>query len=149
MHHIMDSSIPQRALRRFHRPAARRCHIMSLPDEVLLRIFEHLSHPRYLQQVALVCHNFNVLVDEVLYQWVTLYNPSGHDAYIKALEFRPQRLRDVQTLQLLFTDRGREYSYTEGDMVKRFSCVDRMPNFKRLEITAPQDLTPLMPAMFK
>jgi len=147
----MNSTTPQRVLRRFDRPAAlRRCYILDLPDEILIRIFRNVSHPRYLQHVAHVCHHFNVLVDEILYQSVTLRNPTGHDAYIEAVKFRPQRLRDLRTLyfEFLYTKFDR-YKYEEGDMLQRYSYVGKMPNLQHLEVILPQGLCTYIQDLFK
>ena len=131
---------------------ARRDHLTSLPDELLLQIFEALGiiSRRDLCNVSRVNKRCHRLSDAVLYKSILFERPEFHLTFSESLSRRPRRGSAIFQLKLAYPSSelsqlalntpvpGSHYDPSRSDSLSRTLSI--MSNLEKLDISVPDVL---------
>ncbi|KAI5917487.1 F-box domain-containing protein [Camillea tinctor] len=134
--------------------------IASLPDELLVRIFEAVGHisRRDLSNVSRVCKHWHELADSILYKTVRFESPEHHLVFSESLSRRMRRGSIIQDVSLEYPDGELSHLSLNGHIPashyepSRFDSLSRtistMSNLEKLDISVPDTLLHGIGALF-
>lgn len=118
--------------------------LLSLPDELILKILAHVAHSRDLSSLCLVSRRINKLADPLLYKSILFEEPSHHLMFSESLATtRPRRGSLILNMSLEFPRHGGELGERESKLspVDSFSySISTMSNLETLVISVPASL---------
>lgn len=122
--------------------------LLSLPDELILKVLNHVAHSRDLSSLCLVNHRLNKITDPLLYKTILFEEPSHHLRFSESLaSTRPRRGSLILNMRLEFPRHGGELGEnvnireSSSSPVDSFSyTISTMSNLETLVISVPASL---------
>ncbi|KAI4949513.1 hypothetical protein J4E91_005252 [Alternaria rosae] len=113
---------------------------LTLPNELALVVIDHLqNNNKALCALARTCRDMQHLAEERLYKTIELLSVNNLHAIIEALTSRPERVRAVQTLKILYQYKDSDLKESAEIRTTFNECVPRMVNLREWHIESPYD----------
>ncbi|KAI4658300.1 uncharacterized protein J4E79_007282 [Alternaria viburni] len=112
----------------------------ALPNELALVVIDHLQgNNKALCALARTCRDMQNLAEERLYKRIELLSVKNLHAIIEAFTSRPERVRAVQTLKILYSYKDDSLKDSAEIRTTFNECVARMVNLREWHIESPYD----------
>lgn len=113
---------------------------LRLPNELALLICDQLADDNpALCALARTCRGLQHLAEEKLYKTIELLSVKHLHAIIDAFTCRPERVRAVQSLKILYQYRPGDLQQSEQVRTTFNECVEHMVNLREWHIESPFD----------